>query len=259
MPTKWSDAVVVVTGASRGIGRAIAQAAAAHGARVGLIARSEDELGEVLQMIGGRGSVAVADVGERGQVHDAVAAIAAELGPVDILVANAGIGAYGPFASIDEDEIERLMRINYLGTVYAIKAVLPSMLERRRGHLVVISSVAGRFGTPFEGAYAASKFAQIGLAEALSVELSSAGIGVSIIDPGIVETSFFETRGHEYEGSFPKPVSAERIANAVIDAVDRDRVETFVPGWLRGAVAFRHLAPSVYLRGTRRRFRKELS
>src|SRR5687767_12544016 len=102
MPTKWSDAVVVVTGASRGIGRAIAQAAAAHGARVGLIARSEDELGEVLQLIGGRGAVAVADVGERGQVHAAIATIAAELGPVDILVANAGIGAYGPFASIDE-------------------------------------------------------------------------------------------------------------------------------------------------------------
>ena len=249
---------MVVTGASRGIGRAVAQAAAGHGARVGLVARSEDELGEVLRSIGGHGTVAVADVGDRRQVLAAVAAIEAELGPVDILVANAGIGAYGPFASIDDDEIERLMRINYLGTVYAIKAVLPGMLERRRGHLVVIASVAGRFGTPFEGAYAASKFAQIGLAEALSVELSSAGIGVSIIDPGIVETNFFEARGHTYEGSFPRPVSAERIANAVIDAVDRGRVETFVPGWLRAAVAFRHLAPSVYLRGTRRRFRKEL-
>jgi short-subunit dehydrogenase len=259
MSTSWSDSVVVVTGASRGIGRAVAEAAAAKGARVGLVARSEEELTEVLTSIGGRGAVATADVGNRHQVADAIATIEAELGPVDILVANAGIGAYGPFASIELDDVERLMRVNYLGTAYAIKAVLPAMLERRRGHIVVISSVAGRFGTPFEGAYAASKFAQIGLAEALSVELSSTGIGVSIIDPGIVRTNFFEARGQTYDAAFPRPVSPERIASAVIHAVERGRVETFVPGWFKAAVAFRHLVPSLYLRGTRRRFRKELA
>lgn len=250
---------MVVTGASRGIGRAVAEQAARRGARVGLVARSGAELDEVLAAIGGAGAVAVADVAARDEVADAIRSIEAALGGVDILVANAGIGAYGPFADLDVDDIERLVQVNVLGTVYPIKAVLPGMIERRRGHIAVISSVAGRFGSPFEGAYAATKFAQVGLVEALSVELSAHNVGVSVINPGVVDTSFFDARGHPYERSFPKKISADRVAAAVIRAVERNQLETFVPRAFAAAVAVRHLAPRLYGWGTRRSFRSELA
>lgn len=255
---KWSGASALVTGASRGIGRAVAAQAAAKGARVGLLARNKDDLEAVRSSIGGTAAVAPADIAVRAEVDDAVKRVEAELGPIDILVANAGIGAYGAFADIDVDEVEHLVQVNLLGTVYPIKAVLPGMLERGRGHIVVVSSVAGRFGSPLEAAYAATKFAQIGLAEALSVEVAGKGIGVSIVNPGVVDTDFFAARGHLYERPFPKPIPADRVAAGVIGAVEKNKAEVFVPGPFRYAVAIRHLAPRLYRWGTRRSFKDEL-
>nr|MBA3655311.1 SDR family NAD(P)-dependent oxidoreductase [Actinomycetota bacterium] len=232
---------------------------ARRGARVGLIARSETELESLLSEVGGRGAVAVADVGDRGQVDGAIAKLEAEMGPIDILVANAGVGAYGPFADIDVDEIERLMRINYLGTAYAIRAVLPGMIERGRGHIVIVGSIAGRIGAPFEAAYSATKFAQVGLAEAISFEAEPHGVGVSLVNPGIVETDFFAARGTPPPPPPPKPVSAERVADAVIRAVEQNRFEQVVPRWLRQAVVLRHNIPPLLRWGTRRRFAAQLS
>jgi len=255
---KWNGATALVTGASRGIGRAVATQAAAKGARVGLLARNRDDLEKVRAAIGGTAAVAPADIAVRAEIDDAVKRVEAELGPIDILVANAGIGAYGAFADIDVDEVERLVQVNLLGTVYPIKAVLPGMLERGRGHIVVVSSVAGRFGSPLEAAYASTKFAQIGLAEALSVEVAGKGVGVSIVNPGVVDTEFFATRGHLYDRSFPKPISADRVAAGVINAVEKNKAEVFVPGPFKYAVAIRHLAPRLYRWGTRRSFKDEL-
>lgn len=248
----------MVTGASRGIGRAVAKQAAAKGARVGLLARNKDDLEAVRADIGGTATVAPADIAVRAEVDDAVKRVEAELGPIDILVANAGIGAYGPFADIDVDAVERLVQVNLLGTVYPIKAVLAGMLERGRGHIVVVSSVAGRFGSPLEAAYASTKFAQIGLAEALGVEVAGKGVGVSIVNPGVVDTDFFEARGHLYDRPFPKPISADRVAAGVIGAVEKNKAEVFVPGPFKYAVAVRHLAPRLYRWGTRRSFKNEL-
>ncbi len=258
MANRWDGAVTVITGASRGIGKAVALAAAKRGARLGLIARSKDELDAVLAEAGGKGAVAAADITDQRAVDEAVATLVNSLGPIDILVNNAGAGAYSAFLQTDVDVFERLMRLNYFGTVYVTKAVLPSMVERGRGHIVNISSVAGRIGTPFESAYSASKFAVTALTEALDVELRPLGVKMSMVNPGPVETEFFDARGVPYARKSPKPVSAERVAKAVLAAVDRNRLEQLVPGMLKGAVVARHMFPPLFRWGTARAFRNEV-
>jgi short-subunit dehydrogenase len=223
-----------------------------------LIARSKNELDAVLAEAGGNGAVATADIGERDEVEAAIAALAAELGPIDILVNNAGAGSYSAVADTDIEVYERLMRLNYLGTVYATKAVLPSMLDRRRGHIVNVGSIAGRIGAPFEAAYSASKFAVSGFTECLAVEVHSRGVGVSMVNPGPVQTDFFDARGVPYARKTPKPVPAAAVAAAVVKAVEKDRLEQFVPKFLGGATVARHLMPGIYRWGTAKAFKDEL-
>ena len=252
----WQGSVAVVTGGSKGIGRVVAEHAVARGARVGLVARHREELDAALAELGGSdvGSVAVADVADRTQIETALTELQDALGPADILVNNAGIGAAGAVAAIAVDAIERVMRVNYFGTVYATKAVLPAMLRRGRGHIVNMASVGGRFAAPGEAPYSATKFAIVGFTQALALELYHAGVGVSLIDPGPVDTGFFDNRGADYERRFPRKVPAARVARAVVEAVERGRLEVFVPPWFRavGVVqaaipgALRVLPPSVF-------------
>jgi short-subunit dehydrogenase len=255
---KWDGTTAIITGASRGIGAATARAAAAKGARVGLLARSKADLDEVLRACGGRGAVAACDVGERASVTEAIASLERELGPADILVNNAGAGNYSKIADTGVEVFERLMKINYLGTVYATKAVLPGMLARGRGHIVNIASINGRIGAPMEAAYSGSKFAVAALSEALWFEAGPRGVGVSLVNPGPVATEFFNARGVAYARTFPKPVKAEKIADAVVRAVERGQFEVFIPAWLRFPPAMKALFPPMFRRGTARSFRKEL-
>lgn len=252
--------MALVTGGSRGIGRAVAVAAARRGARLGLVARSRSGLDAVLEEIGdGSGVAAVADVTDEGSVRSAVATVTDALGPVDIVVNNAGIGQFGPLAGTGPEELERVMAVNLLGTVHTIRAVLPTMAERRRGHIVNVGSVAGRMGSPLEAAYSASKFAVAGLSEALAVEVAPFRVGVSLVSPGPVDTAFFETRGHPYERRFPRKVAPEKVAAAVISAVERGRAEVMVPAWMRAAWVARVLSPPLYRWGVARAFAGELS
>ncbi|HLM64612.1 MAG TPA: SDR family NAD(P)-dependent oxidoreductase [Acidimicrobiales bacterium] len=256
---QWGGATTIVTGASRGIGRAVAEAASARGARVGLIARTEDDLQGVVAGLGGVARYAVADAADPDALARAVAHLEAELGPPDVMVANAGIGAYGAFADLGAEEAERLVRVNVLGTVNALRAVVPGMIERRRGHLVTIGSVAGRIGSPYEAIYSATKFAGVGLTEALVVELEPYGIGVSIVNPGPVATGFGAARGHPYDRERPKPVPADDVARAVIRAVEGGLHEQYVPASFRPAVVIRHMVPPVFRWGTRRSFTRQLA
>lgn len=253
------DKTVFVTGASRGIGAAVAEAVARKGARVGLVARTHDDLDRVLDRLAGQGAAAVADVGDADALAAAFATLERDVGPPDVLVANAGIGAYGPFVDIESDELERLVKVNVLGTMYAIRAVLPGMIARRRGHIVTIGSIAGRIGSPFEAVYSATKFAGVGLTEALAVEVEPYGIGVSVVNPGPVASNFGEARGHPYDRERPKPVSSEKVAGVVVEAIERDRHEVYVPGWFRPAVVVRHLLPRLLRWGSKRSFRDELA
>jgi short-subunit dehydrogenase len=123
--------------------------------------------------------------------------------------------------------------VNYLGMVYGTKAVLSGMLGRGRGHIVNMASVGGRFAAPGEAAYSATKFAIVGFSQALALELHRAGVGVSLIDPGPVDTGFFDTRGDDYQRRWPRKVPVKRVARAVMEAVERGRLEVFVPPWYR--------------------------
>lgn len=256
---KLKDKVVLVSGASRGIGADIARQAVARGSRVGLLARTASDLDRMSDELGARCAAATADVAAPDELRVAVEKISAELGPIDVVVCNAGIGLYGTFLDADVDDLDRVMRTNYLGTVHLLKAVLPDMVARRSGHVVIIGSISGRIGSPFEAGYSASKFAVTGLAEALMVELSPFDIRVSLVLPGPVKTSFFEARGHEYDRARPKPESPEKVAKVALDAVERNRAEAYVSGFMRQAVVSKTLVPPLFQWGTARAFAKELA
>lgn len=250
-------AVALVTGASRGIGRAAARALHARGASVGLVARARVELEALAGELGSRVAVAPADVADPQQVDVAVGVVVGALGPVDVLVNNAGIGAYASVLEEDTGTHERLMRINYLGTVHPTLAVLPSMAERRRGHVVNVASIAGRVGAPFEAAYSASKFAVVGWSEALAAEMAPFGVRVSLVNPGPVDTSFTDARGVPFQRSVPRPIRPVRVADAIVHAVEQDRFEQTLPRWLRVAPIVRAVAPGLYRRSIIQSTRKE--
>lgn len=256
----WTETTAVVTGATRGIGRCVVQELSHRGTRVGCIARSTTDLEQLAAGLAGgdRIAIAVADVGDRAALERAIEEITEQLGPVDVLVNNAGMGLYGPVVELDPADAERLMRANYLGVVYATCAVLPGMVSRRRGHIVNVGSIAGRIGSPFEAAYAASKFAVTGFTEAMSVEAAPFGVSVSLVNPGPVATSFFEARGHPYARSRPKQLDPFRVADVVIAAIEHCTAERTVPASLGAAVVVRHLLPPLFRRGSMAAMRKEI-
>jgi short-subunit dehydrogenase len=187
----FAGQVAVITGASSGIGWALAQALAAAGARVGLIARRAErlaQLAEAIQTAGGTAALAAADVGDEAQVRAAVASLTAQLGPVDLLIANAGVGRPTALEPFDVAGVAEMMRINYLGVVHAIAAVLPGMLARGRGHLAAVSSLGAYHGMPGSQGYCASKAAVNTFLEGLRVQLRGRGIAVTTICPGFVRT-----------------------------------------------------------------------
>jgi 3-oxoacyl-[acyl-carrier protein] reductase len=181
----------IVTGAGKGIGRAITLALINEGVHVGLLARTNKDLQELAATAakaGVRSSVALADVGDRAQVDAAIGKIKNELGVIDILINNAGTGAFGKFLELEPAQWENIIRVNLLGVYYVTRAVLPGMIERSSGDIINISSTAGQRGAPVTSAYSASKFGVMGLTESLMQEVRKHNIRVTALTPSTVAT-----------------------------------------------------------------------
>jgi NAD(P)-dependent dehydrogenase (short-subunit alcohol dehydrogenase family) len=196
-PIDLSGQVAIVTGGGRGLGRAYAQALAAHGAAVAIVARSAEQVKKVAAAIhasGGQALAIVADVSDRAAVERMAADVAQRLGPVDLLVNNAGVlGPLGPFWDADPDEWWRTMEINVRSAVYCARAVIPGMVQRRRGRVDNVASAAGTGALSNVSAYGTSKTAMIRLAEVLAAEAKAYNIQAFAIHPGDVRTDMAET------------------------------------------------------------------
>ena len=255
--TSFKDKTAVVTGASSGIGRALALRLAREGARVALVARRQDELESVAATIGELGGSATAipcDVADHAAVEHAAARAIEELGRVDILVNNAGYGHHRPFVDWDVDDMERMMRVNYLGTLYWTKALVGSMVEGGGGTLVFVASVAGKIAPPEESAYAASKFAVVGLAEALAIELEDSGIDVLTVYPGVIRTPFFDDEALTRMPPVAKRsmVEPDALIDAVMSALAKGKHEVTYPRSIAAGYVVKALAPEFMRRQVRR-------
>ena len=216
--TTFANQVAVITGASSGIGWALAKALAADGCKVGLIARRQEQLAALAQEIqqaGGVAAYAPADVAERQPTLDAIHEVVAKLGPVDLLVANAGVGAPTLLDPINVPDVEKMFRVNMLGVVYSIAAVLPGMLQRGRGHLAAVSSMAAYKGLPGESGYSASKAAVNTYMEGLRIQLRDRGIAVTTICPGFVKTPMTAVNNFKMPFLLEADDAARRIVRAL--------------------------------------------
>jgi len=208
----------LITGASRGIGRAVAQQLAAAGVGLGLASRSGDDLG--LDGVVAR----PCDVRNAADLEAIVGETVDRFGRLDILVANAGVGAYGPFLELSPEHLEEMIDVNVKGTLYAVRAALPHLIESGEADLVTIASEAGRRGLPLEAVYCASKFAQVGFTRALDHELREQGVRCTNICPGGVATEFAMGRGRTPEmPELAGMMSGEDVAEVVLFALTRPR------------------------------------
>ncbi|MEU0570594.1 SDR family NAD(P)-dependent oxidoreductase [Nonomuraea sp. NPDC005983] len=233
---RLAGARVLITGASSGIGAATARAMAASGASLLVTGRDRARLAAVAAEVGGQALAA--------DLVTEAAALARRAGPVDVLVSNAGIGWAGPLTVMPGGTAEGLIAANLAAPIELTRLLLPAMIDRGRGHLVFVASIAGAVGVRDEAVYSATKAGLIAFAESLRYELD--GIGVSVVLPGVVDTAFFARRGTPYARRRPAPIPPERVARAIVSAVERGRPETYAPGWLRLPARLRGAAPGPF-------------
>jgi 3-oxoacyl-[acyl-carrier protein] reductase len=208
--------VAVITGASRGIGAALARRLSGMGVRLGLASRSGDDLGlpEAIAL--------PCDVRDPGQLQALVDATAERFGGIDILVSCAGVGSYGPFLELDPAELEEMIDVNLKGTLYAVRAALPYLLKSDAPDIVTVASEAGRRGLPNEAVYCASKFGVVGFTRALDGELRQHGVRCTNVCPGGVATGFAQGRGRR-PGDTEGMMQPEDAAEMVVFALTRPR------------------------------------
>jgi 3-dehydrosphinganine reductase len=234
--TRLADAHVLITGGSRGIGLATARRVLERGGRVSLVARDTEQLARAEdELESGSGdptrvAAEPGDVTDRDSFERALGLLIAQFGPVDVLVTNAGAAQPGLFEDLPGEVFEQQMALNYFGTLHPIRAVVPSMIERGRGHLLLVSSAAGIVGVYGYSAYAPTKFAVRGLAETLRAELKPHGIVVGCAFPPNTDTPGLEAENRtkpEATASFEATIkvrSADSVAKAMVRGIERDRL-----------------------------------
>ncbi|HET6977751.1 MAG TPA: SDR family NAD(P)-dependent oxidoreductase [Pyrinomonadaceae bacterium] len=245
-PGYWTNKVVLITGASSGIGKGIALEIASRGAHLGLLARREDLLNEIVSEANARNVKAIAvaaDVRDVKAVREAADHIRKELGPIDILIANAGIGTSDHATRLTPEHAEKVIGINVLGAINSVAAVLPEMVERGYGRLVAISSLAAYRGLAKSAAYCASKAGLTAYFESLRIDLRHTGVGVSIIHPGFIKTALTSGR----EAKMPYLMELDAGVNKIVSAIEKEKALYAFPWQLATIVrASMLMPPAIY-------------
>jgi short-subunit dehydrogenase len=246
----WKDKVVFLTGASSGIGEALAIDLSQKGAILGLFARRKDlleQLTDKCQKSGGKARVFAGDVVDETAVTEAAEKLRKEFGKIDVLICNAGIGGVSHAKNLTNEGVKRVIEVNLMGAVYAVNAVLPQMLEQKSGHLVAISSLAGIRGLPRSASYSASKGAMTNFFESLRLDLIGSGVDVTIIQPGFIRTPLTAERANK----LPFLMELDEAVPYFVRAIEKKKrfsafpwpLATFVrlgrvfPGWLYDKIA----------------------
>ncbi len=242
----------MITGASSGIGRGLALELASRGAKLGLVARRGEILDEIVGQIKQMGSTAIAlpgDVEDPGAMRNLATRLETEVGPIDVMIANAGIGATTDAADLDASEVARVLGVNVVGAAASASAVVPGMLRRGHGQLVAISSLAGYRGLPKSASYGASKAALSSFFESLRLDLEPRGIKVTIIHPGFIKTPLTAGR----EAKMPFLMELEDAVKKIIGAIEKQKKSYAFPWQLATIVRAGMVMPNwMYDRISRR-------
>ena len=243
----FKDKIVLITGASSGIGKETAIQFAKKGANVILVARRKQKLEQIaddLKKFNISTLICECDVSDKLQVEKMSKLVLEKYGSIDILVNNAGFAIYGSVFDLTTEEIESQMATNYFGMIYCIKNFLPSMIQKKSGHIVNVASVAASFGLPGIASYCASKFAMLGFSEGLKHELKGTGIGITVVSPIMVRTDFFDHPSFKKMPKYsPLSLSDKTVAKAILRAANSPRLEIIVPSVVRGAVWMKNTFP----------------
>jgi len=238
--TFWTDKTVMITGASSGIGKGVALEIASRGARLGLVARRQNLLDEVVEDVKGRAVAVVADVRDADAMKVAAERIRADLGPIDILIANAGIGTSSHISQLDPNHVANVISINVVGAANSVAAVVPQMVERGQGHLVAISSLAAYRGLAKSAAYCASKAAMSAYFESVRIDLRGTGVGVTIIHPGFIKTPLTAGR----EAHMPYLMELDDAVLKIVSAIEKGKKSIAFPWQLATVVRAGMLMPT---------------
>ena len=255
--------IIAITGASAGIGRATAVRLARDGAAVAMCARRREMLeaaAREVEAAGGKALPIVADVTSVDDMERLVSAAVDRFGGLDVIVCNAGFGIAGAIDDISPDQMSKLVDVNYMGTFYATRAALRVFRRQHHGHVVIISSIVGKRGVPYMGAYAATKFAQVGMAECLRAEVAGSPIHVSVVYPVSTESEFFDVMSRETGTAIARAFGPRQdtalVADAIARAIERPVPEVFPHFQSRALVWLNAVAPGLCDRVVKRFGRK---